>query len=95
MDTEIHISPCRLSLLHMVSFKLVSVTVLMWNISHRLVWLNIWSPLILLLGEVVNPFGARLYIEEIGLGWGLKVYSPDILPTLSLLPGPWRHEPAA
>lgn len=89
MDTEIHVSPCGLSLLQMVSFKLVSVTVLMWNISHRLVWLNIWF------WEVVDPFGARLYIEEISLGWAFKVYSPDVLPTLSLLPGLWRHEPGA
>lgn len=87
MDTEIHISPCGLSLLQMVSFKLVSVTVLMWNISHSLVWLNIWSPSDSAALRGCGPFGASLLGNRSGAGF--KVYSSDILPTLSLFPGPW------
>jgi hypothetical protein len=69
MDTEIYVSSYGLSMIQMVSFKLASVTVLMWDISHSLVWLNICSPSrnSAALGGV-DLLGARLYIEETGLG---------------------------
>lgn len=87
MDTGVYMSPCGLSLFQMVSFKLVSVMILVWNTSHGLVSLNIWSPPDSAVLGSCGLLGVRSYLEEIGLGVGLKVCNPALLAALSLLPG--------
>lgn len=50
-------------------------------VPHRIMCLNTWSQLLLMLWEVVEPWGGEALLNEVGPGLGLEVYS---LPMLSV-----------
>lgn len=61
---------------------------------QRLICLNTWSPvLVVLFWKVEEPLQRRASLKEVGhLGWALRFYRPGLHPVYSLFPSPPRCE---